>query len=178
MSLINKRKHDHITAIARDPEIERHDSGFDRIQLTHRALPELDYTAIDTSCTFLNHHLSFPLIISSMTGGDSEITRGINIRLAKAAEHCGVAMAVGSQRIALNNPKAIDSFSIRRYAPNIPLLANLGAVQLNDGFGHTEAQTAIDMLTADGLYLHLNPLQEIIQKATTIFLVYKQKFNT
>lgn len=160
---INTRKRDHLNIIAQDSDIERHRSGFAGIQLTHRALPEINLADVDTRCEFLGKTLSFPLIISSMTGGDDDHIRRINRNLAIAAETCGVAMAVGSQRIMMRNPAAKDSFALREYAPTTVLLANLGAVQLNKGFGIEECQKAIDILHADGLYLHLNPLQEAIQ---------------
>ncbi|UJF25418.1 type 2 isopentenyl-diphosphate Delta-isomerase [Suttonella sp. R2A3] len=160
---IAARKREHIAALARDAEIERHASGFDRLQFTHRALPQCALDDVDTRVDFLGKTLHFPLLISSMTGGDGETIRKVNQHLAEAAEACGVAMAVGSQRIMLSHPETSTSFDVRRYAPNTVLLANLGAVQLNTGFGIDEAQQAVDALKADGLYLHLNPLQEAVQ---------------
>ncbi|MBV7435467.1 type 2 isopentenyl-diphosphate Delta-isomerase [Cardiobacteriaceae bacterium TAE3-ERU3] len=163
MNSIAARKREHIAAIARDAEIERRMSGFDRIQLTHRALPELNFADIDTQTKFLGKTLSFPLLISSMTGGDGETIRVINQRLAEAAEYCRVAMAVGSQRIMFTHPASKTSFDLRQYAPNAVLLGNIGAVQLNDGFTVEHCQASVDILQADGLYLHLNPLQEAVQ---------------
>lgn len=160
---INDRKIEHLAAIERDNGIERYNSGFDRIQLIHRALPEIDYGDIDTRCTFLGKTLSFPLIISSMTGGDNEVLRRINRNLATAAQQCRVAMAVGSQRVMMRNKDSRDSFALRPFAPDALLLANLGAVQLNAGFGIKECRQAVDVLEADGLYFHLNPLQEAVQ---------------
>ncbi|MEM1143269.1 MAG: type 2 isopentenyl-diphosphate Delta-isomerase [Pseudomonadota bacterium] len=160
---INTRKLDHLRAIADDAGIERHASGFERVRLTHRALPEIDFDEIDTETAFLDKKLQFPLLISSMTGGEDEEIKIINRRLAEAAEECGVAMAVGSQRVMIANPAAAGSFDLRKYCPTIPLISNLGAVQLNHGFGLAECQTAIDALEADALYLHLNPLQEAVQ---------------
>jgi len=161
--LITQRKQDHIQAVQEDPKVERQQSGFDQIQLMHRALPELDYDKIDTSCEWLGYSMSFPLLISSMTGGGATNLEKINIHLAEAAEATRIPMAVGSQRAMLENPKAAKSFKLRQYAPNVPLIANIGAVQLNYGVTHELIQKAIDTLQADALYLHLNPLQEIIQ---------------
>jgi len=163
MSDITQRKQDHLTALAEDPAIERQQSGFDSIQLTHRALPELDYAQVDTTTTFLGKPLSFPFLISSMTGGGAQNLHQINQHLAEAAETCQVAMAVGSQRTMIQSKSAAKSFQLRQYAPNVPLIANLGAVQLNVGFGLKEALKAVETLQADALYLHLNPLQEVIQ---------------
>lgn len=159
----NDRKVEHIRAIENDPSTDRSGRYFDRIRLMHRALPELSLAEVDPSCEFLGRKLSFPLLISSMTGGDHELVTKINRNLAIAAQKTGVAMAVGSQRVMFTNPAARESFSLREFAPDVPLLANLGAVQLNYGLGISHALQAIDVLEADGFYLHLNPLQEAIQ---------------
>lgn len=159
----DQRKTEHLKALGHDAQIERHASGFDQLRLSHRALPELDLDAIDTSAQFLGKTLEFPLLISSMTGGTGDEIMRINRNLATAAQACGVALAVGSQRVMFSNPAARDSFDLRSYAPDAVLLANLGAVQLNTGFGIDECQKAVQVLAADGLYLHLNPLQEAIQ---------------
>lgn len=160
---IAARKREHIAALARDADIERHASGFDRWQFTHRALPQCALDEVDTQVAFLGKTLSFPLLMSSMTGGDGETIRRVNQHLAEAAQACGVAMAVGSQRIMFSHPSSAPSFDLRRYAPDALLLGNLGAVQLNTGFTAHEAQQAVDALAADGLFLHLNPLQEAVQ---------------
>jgi isopentenyl-diphosphate delta-isomerase len=136
---------------------------FDRIHLMHRALPELALDQVDTSCSFLGYQLSFPLLISSMTGGDHALVKAINHNLAVAAQETGVALAVGSQRVMFTHPKARESFALRELAPDVPLIGNLGAVQLNYGVTSKQAQAAIDCLQADALYLHLNPLQEAVQ---------------
>ncbi len=160
---ITQRKHDHIHALLHDAHIERHQSEFETIRLIHRGLPEHDLKAIDTRSQFLNKPIAFPFLIASMTGGASHNLSQINQHLAEAAEACQVPMAVGSQRTMMLDPAAQKAFQLRQYAPTVPLIANLGAVQLNYGFGIDEAQRAIDILNADALYLHLNPLQEIIQ---------------
>ncbi|WP_417579892.1 type 2 isopentenyl-diphosphate Delta-isomerase [Nitrincola sp.] len=159
----NTRKIEHIRAIERDSLTDRQGNWFDRIRLTHRALPELSLNQIDPSCRFLGKNLSFPLLISSMTGGDHELVRCINQNLAEAAERCQVAMGVGSQRVMFSSPEARESFALRRYAPTTVLIANIGAVQLNYGMTRTQIQQAIDVLQADALFLHLNPLQEAVQ---------------
>jgi len=159
----NRRKMDHIRIVNADRATDREKGYFDAIRLTHRALPELDLDAIDPSINFLGKTLSFPLVLSAMTGGDHTMLRKINRNLARAAEATGVAMSVGSQRVMFSRPVAANSFALRQYAPTAPLLANLGAVQLNKGFGLDECRQAIEVLEADGLYFHLNPLQEAIQ---------------
>lgn len=163
MEPINQRKLDHIRIVSEDAAVDRRQGYFDRIHLTHRALPELDLSAVDPSTRFLNKALSFPLLISSMTGGADEELIRINRNLAIAAEAEGVALAVGSQRVLLSNEAARDSFALRAVAPSTVLLGNLGAVQLNYGLGTEDCETAVEILEADGLYLHLNPLQEAVQ---------------
>lgn len=160
---ISQRKQDHISAFLTDPDVDRKSSEFDQIKLIHRALPELDYAQVSTETDFLGKTLSFPLLISSMTGGQQTQLSHLNQRLAEAAEACQVAMAVGSQRVMITQPEAKASFQLRQYAPTVPLIANMGAVQLNYGFGLVQAEAMIDALEADALYLHLNPLQELIQ---------------
>ncbi len=157
------RKREHLRALEKDPQIERRQSGFEQLRLTHRALPELDFDAVDTATSFLGKPLAFPLLISSMTGGAGDEINTINRSLAKAAETTGVAMAVGSQRVMFKEPSARASFALRDVAPTAPLIGNIGAVQLNYGVGADECRQAIDTLRADGLYLHVNPLQEAVQ---------------
>jgi len=137
-------------------------TGFERIRLSPKTLPGLDFEGIDTSLTLFNKKLVAPILISSMTGGTAS-SAAFNRTLALAAEQCGIAMGVGSQRAAIENPELSETFNIRKFAPNALLFANLGAVQLNYGYGIDECKKAIDMLQANALYLHLNPLQEALQ---------------
>jgi len=160
--MITKRKDDHIR-INRDEDVQsRVNVGFDYFSLQHNALPELDFKDIDLSLSFLGKVINAPIIISSMTGG-TEKGDQINIRLAKAAELIGIPMGVGSQRIDLQTPDHPKKIKLRDFAPKIPLYANLGAVQLNYGTGISGCQQAVDLLEADALILHLNPLQEALQ---------------
>ena len=155
------RKAEHIE-LALDRRMQVSGSYFDAWELEHAALPELDYAGIDVSTTFLGRRLRAPLLISCMTGGTDEATR-INRNLARAAEATGIAVGVGSQRKAIEDPAAAKSFRVRPEAPSVPILANLGAVQLNYGFGIDECRAAVEMVDADALVFHLNPLQEAIQ---------------
>jgi isopentenyl-diphosphate delta-isomerase len=163
MEPINQRKLDHINIVSEGGDIDRRKYYFDRIRLTHRALPELDLSKVDARVKFMGKTLSFPLLISSMTGGADEELIRINRNLALAAESEGVALAVGSQRVLRSDEAARESFELRRHAPQALLLGNLGAVQLNYDMGFADCQAVIDILEADGLCLHLNPLQEAIQ---------------
>jgi isopentenyl-diphosphate delta-isomerase len=159
----NVRKIEHLDIVGRDREVDRRGGHFDRVHLTHRALPEIDLADVDPATTFLGKRLSFPLLISCMTGGDHDVIRTINRNLAIAAQASGVAMGVGSQRVMFTTPAARASFALREHAPDAVLLGNLGAVQLNLGMGLRECREAVDVLRADALCLHLNPLQEAVQ---------------
>jgi isopentenyl-diphosphate delta-isomerase len=165
MTEILKRKTDHIDLVLKqrlgDAEQE---SPWDNVILTHNALPEKDLENFDLSTEFLGRQLKLPFIISSMTGGPLNAEK-INAHLAEAAQELGIAMGVGSQRIALLSAgdKGLTS-GLRKWAPDIPLYANLGAAQLRDDFSLSEVQKAVQMIAADALIIHLNCLQEFIQK--------------
>ncbi|HAG82915.1 MAG TPA: type 2 isopentenyl-diphosphate Delta-isomerase [Cyanobacteria bacterium UBA12227] len=157
------RKADHIR-ICLDEDVQFHGvtNGLERYRFTHCCLPELNRSEIDISTTFLGKRMGAPLLISSMTGG-TEQAKTINFRLAEIAQTYKLAMGVGSQRVAVEKPDVSDTFAVRSLAPDILLFANLGAVQLNYTYGLDECLRAVDLLTADALILHLNPLQECIQ---------------
>ena len=155
------RKAEHIR-LALDQSMQLGTSAFDDWHFGHEALPEIDMAEIDLSVELLGRRLSAPLLISCMTGG-TEAAGTINRNLAAGAERTGVAVGVGSQRKALEDPAKADTFRVREVAPSVPLLANLGAVQLNYGMGVRECRQAVEMIQADALVLHLNPLQEAIQ---------------
>src|SRR6056297_2167064 len=160
---IKKRKNEHVEIVAKDASMDRRKFYFDEICLTHRALPEINLADVDPSIEFLGKKLSFPFLISSMTGGSGAELGAINKNLAAAAEAERVAMGVGSQRIMFNDPEAAASFDLRDAAPTAPLFANIGAVQLNYGVTMDQIRSAMDVLKADALILHLNPLQEAVQ---------------
>lgn len=160
---IEQRKTDHIRINLEEGVRARGvETGFDRYRFVHAALPELDFDAVDPRTTFLGRPLRAPLLVSSMTGGLQrgwEITR----RLAVAAQTVGCAIGVGSQRAAIEDPARARWFAVRDVAPDVLLFANLGAVQLNYGYGPAECRRAVEMIGADALVLHLNPLQEALQ---------------
>ncbi|MCM1984262.1 type 2 isopentenyl-diphosphate Delta-isomerase [Lyngbya confervoides] len=160
---IQTRKADHIRLCLEDRvQCQQVSTGLERFYFRHTALPELDFQDISLTTTFLGKPLQAPLLISSMTGGTA-LAEQINQRLAIAAQTFGIAMGVGSQRVAIEHPDVHRTFAVRSLAPDIPLFANLGAVQLNYGYGLGECQQVVDLLEADALFLHLNPLQECIQ---------------
>jgi isopentenyl-diphosphate delta-isomerase len=161
---IDQRKADHIKINLEQDVRSALTSGLEKYRFTHEALPELDLKRIDTTLSLFGKKLNSPILISSMTGG-TEAAKTINMRLAEAAQECGIAMGVGSQRAAIEHPEQAETFQVRKVAPDILLFANLGAVQLNHGYGIDQCRKAVDMIEADALYLHLNPLQEAVQDA-------------
>ncbi len=161
---IDQRKADHIKINLEQDVRSALTTGLENYRFIHEALPELDLNRIDTSLSLFGKKLQSPTLVSSMTGGTEE-AETINLRLAEAAQECGVAMGVGSQRAAIEHPEQARTFQVRRLAPDILLFANLGAVQFNYGYGIDECRKAVDMIEADALYLHLNPVQEAVQDA-------------
>lgn len=161
---LDARKSDHLD-IALSPKLafRQAETGFERVRFEHAALPELDLDAVDLGTTFLGRRLRAPILISSMTGGPQRAAR-INRRLAAVARDLGLALAVGSQRVALESRGAggLDG-ELRRLAPDVPILANVGAAQFVAGYGLREALRAVEMIEADALIVHLNPLQEAVQ---------------
>ena len=155
------RKAEHIE-LALESRMQMTRNFFDDFRFEHQALPEIDLESIDLSVTFLGKRLESPLLISCMTGGTDEATR-INRNLARAAQESGIAVGVGSQRKALEDASTEESFRIRPFAPGVPVLANLGAVQLNYGVGLDECVRAVRMIDADALVFHVNALQEALQ---------------
>ena len=158
-----KRKKEHLE-ICLDTEsvTSASGTGLNRYRFVHNALPELDIDEIDLSTTFLGKRLQAPILISSMTGG-FDLARKVNRNLAAAAQRLGLAMGVGSQRVAVEEPSAAASFEVRDVAPDILLFGNLGAVQLNYGYTVEHCRRAVSMIGADALILHLNVLQEAVQ---------------
>lgn len=161
---IDQRKADHIKINLEQDVRSALTTGLENYRFIHEALPEVDLNHVDPSLVLFGRRLFAPILVSSMTGGTSDAGT-INLRLAEAAQEVRVAMGVGSQRAALEHPEQAATFQVRKVAPDILLFANLGAVQFNYGYGVDECRRAVDMIQADALYLHLNPLQEAVQDA-------------
>lgn len=159
-----RRKVEHIDLVLAGVGRGAISAGFEHLQFEHSALPDLDFDAVDLTTHFLGRPLRAPLIISSMTGGPSR-SGMINDRLAQAAQALGIGFAVGSQRVALEAGAegGLDR-RLRRLAPDVPILANVGAAQFVSAWSVEHAQRALDAIDADALIIHLNPLQEVIQK--------------
>lgn len=141
-------------------------AGFERYAFVHQALPGLALDSIDLRLSFLGKELKAPLMIAPMTGG---VGRGhtINRRLAAAAERHGLAMGLGSVRLALEDPARAELFKVRDVAPNALLFSNVGAGNLAQGWGPEKCLEAIRLVDADHLLIHLNPMQEALQLGGT-----------
>jgi isopentenyl-diphosphate delta-isomerase len=159
-----KRKSDHIRiSLEENVQAREATTGFEEVRFIHRALPEIDRDEIDLSTTAFNHEFAAPIIIGAITGGTDEATK-INARIAQAVEKLGIGMGVGSQRVAIENRRLVKTFAtVRKQAPNAFLIANIGAVQLVNGYTVREVKNAVEMIDADAVAVHLNPLQEAVQ---------------
>ncbi|MHB8193077.1 MAG: type 2 isopentenyl-diphosphate Delta-isomerase [Bellilinea sp.] len=159
---LRNRKTEHIRINLEEDVRSGLTTGLEKLHFINQALPDIDLSSVDPSITIFNKRLSAPLIISSMTGGTTEAGQ-INLRLAETAQEKSIAMGLGSQRAAIEDSETGKSFEVRRVAPDILLFANLGAVQLNYGYTIDHCRRAVEMVAADGLFLHLNALQEALQ---------------
>ena len=157
----SSRKADHIRINLEEDVRSGITTGLEAYCFTHQALPEQNLTDIELTTLLFEHSLQAPILISSMTGGTPEAAE-INHNLAIAAQETGIAMGLGSQRAAEDKSLA-STFQVRNIAPDILLFANLGAIQLNNQLKMADCQKAVDMIQADALILHLNPLQEAVQ---------------
>ena len=154
------RKDAHLALAASDLALSEVDAGFDRIRLEHCALPECDLAAVDIATGCLGRAVDAPLFIGAMTGGTAHAD-AINMALAETAEEARIALAVGSQRASIEAGRS--QAALRDHAPSVPLIGNLGGVQLAAPGGIDLAKRAVDDLQADAIFIHLNPLQEAVQ---------------
>jgi isopentenyl-diphosphate delta-isomerase len=163
-NMIGERKADHIeVCLKENVQSRRATTGFEDVHLVHKALPEIERKKIDLSTTVFGYKFSAPIFVGAMTGGTTKATK-INAAIAEAVEELHLGMGVGSQRIAIGNPKMERSFSIvREKAPTAFILANIGAPQLVGKYGVKEAEKAVEMVQANALAIHLNALQEAVQ---------------
>ncbi len=155
------RKKDHVELVVSKGAQYGKASGLERVDFIHNALPETALDSVDLSCDFLGRRLRFPIIITGMTGGYPD-AEGINRSLAQAAQKHGLAFGVGSQRAMAENPALASTYRVRDVAPDIPLVANIGAFQLK-GYPAGKVESLVQTIEADALAVHLNPLQEVIQ---------------
>ena len=158
---IRLRKREHIRICLEEDVSFRKTNGFERYEFEYHALPEINLADIDLSITFLGHDFKIPFFIDALTGG-ADGTDVINRNLAAAAQRLGLGMGLGSQRAMLENPELLYTYQVRDVAPDIFLLGNLGASQLLN-YASARVKQLVAAVGADGLALHLNPLQELVQ---------------
>ncbi|MEB2333709.1 MAG: type 2 isopentenyl-diphosphate Delta-isomerase [Anaerolineaceae bacterium] len=164
VSPIDQRKADHLKINLEQDVRSALTTGLEEYRFVHEALPQIDLKRVSSRVNLFHKELAAPILVSSMTGGTAE-AETINLRLAEAAQEMRIAMGVGSQRAAIERPEQAKTFQVRKVAPDILLFANIGAVQLNYGYAIDHCRRAVDMIQADALILHLNPLQEAVQDA-------------
>ncbi|HLE65029.1 MAG TPA: alpha-hydroxy-acid oxidizing protein, partial [Candidatus Bathyarchaeia archaeon] len=159
-----RRKRSHIeTTMQQDVQFKTKKTGFDDVELVHSAIPGINRDDVDLSVKLFGHDLAAPLVIESMTGGTPTAAK-LNEILAQAAEELRIAIGVGSQRAGIEKPELAYTYKIvRDKAPNALVFANLGAPQLVKGYGVDEMKKAVEMVSADALYIHLNSVQECVQ---------------
>ncbi len=177
VALNASRKADHIRINLEKNVQSGVSNGLEKYRFPHQALPEINLADVVTQTTVFGRKLNAPLLISSMTGGTKE-AGPINRALAKAAQSARIGMGLGSLRPAIESPALVSSYRVRDVAPDILLLSNLGAIQLNYGYSLDECRRAVELVEADALILHLNSLQEALQpEGNTEFAGLLQKIE-
>lgn len=161
----SKRKKEHIEiALNHDIQFRNKTSGFEEYDFVHCALPEMAFDEVDTKTSFLGKMLSFPLMITAMTGGFSGAGE-INRILSEVCEQEKIALGVGSQRQMIENTKHLETYRIvRKHSHKIPILGNIGASEIIRMKDFSQIQKLVDLIQADAMAVHLNPLQEILQQ--------------
>ncbi len=164
-SQTSERKNDHLNLVMnQNVNFQEKTNGFEKYDFVHDAVTNVDLDAIDLSTNFFDKKISLPFMISSMTGGTEKATE-INAKLAEVANKLNIPIGIGSQRQALENNAHHESYKIiRKNAAGVPVLANIGASEISNNFNMTHLEKIIDLVEADGLIVHLNPLQELLQK--------------
>lgn len=160
-SVIEKRKSEHLRIVSEEPVEHLVSTMLEDIHLHHDALPELDADEINLTTRFFGKPLDLPLMITGMTGG-AGFARDLNRSLARVANEMGIALGVGSQRILIRHPEMLDHFAVRKWIPDGVLLGNIGGIQLIE-YPLETIQHLVEMIEADGICVHLNVAQELIQ---------------
>jgi isopentenyl-diphosphate Delta-isomerase len=155
------RKKDHVELVVSKGAQYAKTTGFERVDFMHNALPEVALDGVDLSTQFLGKRLRWPIVITAMTGGYGD-AEGINRALAAAAQKHGLAFGVGSQRAMIEKPELARTYKVRDVAPDVPIIANIGAFQLKR-YDIRQIESLASAIDADALAIHLNPLQEVIQ---------------
>ncbi len=163
-----QRKRKHLEAcLEGEVAYQRVTTGFEAYRLRYHALAGLGLSQVDLTTPFLGKTLKAPFLIGAMTGGEA-LGERINLALAEAAEALGVGLMLGSGRVVLEHPEALRSFRVRRVAPKLLLIANLGLAQLRR-YRREDLIRLVELLEADALAFHVNPLQEAVQRGDTDF---------
>ncbi|NOX66120.1 MAG: type 2 isopentenyl-diphosphate Delta-isomerase [Chlorobi bacterium] len=161
---ISKRKAEHIDLCLNEDVVYHKSNGLEQFDFIHDALTEVLIDEINFETRFVGKIISYPFMISSITGG-TEKAKSLNENLAIAANEFNIPIGVGSQRPLLESSEHHDTFKIvRERAPNVPVLSNIGAAQIVQLGNLTSLLKIIEAISADGLIIHLNPLQELLQK--------------
>ncbi|MBU0591494.1 type 2 isopentenyl-diphosphate Delta-isomerase [Candidatus Micrarchaeota archaeon] len=161
MKKIESRKKDHIDLVLKKGAQYSKSTGLDHVDFVHNALPEMSLEAVNLSTTFFGKSLKFPVIVTAMTGGYKD-AKAINRKLAACAQKCGFGLGLGSQRAMIENPTLTSTYVVRDAAPDVPIISNIGAFQLKR-YSIDQLESLVSSVKADGLAIHLNPLQEIVQ---------------
>jgi isopentenyl-diphosphate delta-isomerase len=175
-----RRKAEHIDiCLNKNVQARTTRTGFEDIQLIHRALPRTSFEETDISTELFGYELAAPIVVEAMTGGTERASK-INESLAKAAENFGIALGIGSQRVALETAQLMPTFKVARdNALHTLLIGNLGAPQIMGADGLENVKTAIHMIHADAFAIHLNSLQETMQpEGDTNFIGVLEQLQT
>lgn len=160
---IKDRKKDHVDLTTSGEVDYQIPAGFEQYYFAHNALPEINIDEVSTEVSLLDRTFSFPLFISSMTGGYTD-AGAVNAIIAEFCEEYNLPFGVGSQRVMLEDPETTSSFSIvREKAPNTFIASNIGGAQLVGGLSKKKLNLLIDSIEANAVIVHLNPLQELMQ---------------
>ena len=165
MMAIKDRKADHIR-ICMNERVAPGYCYWDDIRFVHNALPEIDYDDIDMSCTLFGRKLNAPIMVTAITGGFSGAKK-INSNIAEACAELGLGMGIGSERAGVSGVAA-ESYSVVKEFDVPLMIGNIGAVQLipqksGKMFTDEMIDEAVELIDADVLAIHLNPLQEAVQ---------------
>lgn len=159
---IEQRKADHLDLCATDEvAFRKRTTLLECVRLVHQSLPETSYASIDTRVRLLGKELRAPLLIAAMTGGHERAAE-INQELASIADELGLAFGLGSQRAMQKRPETSWTYKVRKRAPNVLLLGNVGVVQVRD-MSTAAVAGILDEVGADALCVHMNPAMELIQ---------------
>jgi len=160
---LKSRKAHHVKIVVEeDVSVEGQTNFFEYFDIIPSAIPDIDFEEVSTETKFLGKTFSAPILIAGMTGGYPEAKK-INQAIAEVCQDLNIPMGVGSQRAMLADPSLVETFDVKKFAPDVFLIGNIGLVQLNYGYGVDDAQRAVDLINADAIAVHVNAFQELMQ---------------